>query len=115
VTTNPEIAFRVREHDEPTLDIRVNFSVFAGRQATPAEIDDLARELAREVDEFAIVAEERHEFAGAVEASVGLVRVEVPRGAPNCSADELGPRLVRVADEWARACIADRAVEATEL
>jgi hypothetical protein len=106
--SEPEIAFRVREHEEPALELRVNFGVFAGRQATPAEIDDLARALATEVSEFAIVAEERHEFADAVEASVNLVRIEVERGAVAQQADELGRRLLRQADTWARSCIADR-------
>ena len=41
--TEPSIAFRVHEHDGPALEVRVNFGVFAGRNATQAEIDDLAR------------------------------------------------------------------------
>ena len=111
----PEIVFRVREHEEPALELRVNFGVFAGRQATPAEIDDLARELAAEVSEFAIVAEQRHEFADAVEASVSFVRIEVAREAVAQPADELGHRLLRIADSWARTCIADRSAEIAEL
>ena len=42
----------------------MNFGVFAGRNATQAEIDDLARSLNDVVESFAIVAEERHEFGG---------------------------------------------------
>jgi hypothetical protein len=111
----PEIVFRVREHEEPAVELRVNFGVFAGRQATPAEIDDLARSLSTEVSEFAIVAEERHEFADAVEASVHLVRIEVSRGAVSAPADELARRLLALADAWARACIAERSAEIAEL
>ena len=48
--------------------MRVNFGVFAGRNATQAEIDDLARALHDDVESFTIVAEERHEFGGEVEA-----------------------------------------------
>ena len=40
-------------------DIRVNFGMFAGREATKAEIDDLARALLEEVDAITIVAEQR--------------------------------------------------------
>ena len=32
----PSIAFAVRRHEDPGLEIRVNFGVFAGRAATPA-------------------------------------------------------------------------------
>jgi hypothetical protein len=111
----PEIAFRVREHEEPALELRVNFGVFAGRHATPAEIDDLARALATEVSEFAIVAEQRHEFADSVEASVNFVRIEVARDAVAQPTDALGGRLLRLADAWARACIAERSAEIAEL
>src|ERR671934_173124 len=34
----PELAFVTRTHDVPGLEIRVNFGVFAGRDATPAEL-----------------------------------------------------------------------------
>ena len=34
-TVEPAIAFRVSTHDEPALEVRVNFGVFAGRYATP--------------------------------------------------------------------------------
>ena len=36
----PAISLRVREHEEPGIEVRVNFGVFAGRHATPAEIDE---------------------------------------------------------------------------
>ena len=35
------VAFCVREVEEPALEVRVNFGVFAGRHVTPAEIDVL--------------------------------------------------------------------------
>ena len=46
----PAIAFCVRQHDEPALEVRVNFGVFAGRDVTPAEIDELARQLHHELE-----------------------------------------------------------------
>src|SRR5918911_5477914 len=73
----PEIAFVTRTHEPPGLEIRVNFGVFAGRQATPAEIDELARELLPDVGEVSIVAEERHEISEHVEAALHQVRIEV--------------------------------------
>ena len=46
----PAMSLLVREQEEPGIEVRVNFGVFAGRHATPAEIDELAstlRELVR--------------------------------------------------------------------
>jgi hypothetical protein len=106
----PTIALRVREHDDPACEIRVNFGVFAGRSATPAEIDDLASELRDTVDSFTIVAEERHEFGASVEASLHQVVIEVAREFAGGRPEEVCARLVAIADEWAQACIATRHV-----
>jgi hypothetical protein len=92
------LAFRVQEHERPAVEVRVNFGLFSGRNATQAEIDDLARLLRDEVTSFSVVAEERHEFGGEVETSVRQVVIEVPGGA---DAD----RLVALAERWARDCI----------
>ena len=110
------IAFPVAA-DADGLDIRVNFGVFAGREATPAELDDLARELVAEVGEVSIVAEQRHEVSGDVEAAVHQVRVEVDEGRLPDDAgerEELTWRLVAAADRWARSCIADRHAEVAD-
>jgi hypothetical protein len=101
-----------------STEIRVNFGVFAGREATAAELDDLAHALIREVGEISIVSEQRHEVSEDVEASVHQVRVELDDARLPADADEreaLVDRLVAAADAWARACIAERAVEVTEL
>jgi hypothetical protein len=99
----PAIAFRVRDHDRPTLQVRVNFGVYAARNATPAEIDDLARELRDELPSFTIVAEERHEFGDDVETSLHQVVIEADEGS-----DELALSIVDIADRWAQACFAVR-------
>ena len=78
-------------------DVRVNFGVFAGRNATQAEIDDLARALRDEASTFTIVAEERHEFGGDVEAAVRQIVIEIPDG------DE--ERILGIAERWAKDCI----------
>jgi hypothetical protein len=114
----PTIAFALHDRDEPGLEIRVNFGVFAGRAATPAEIDRLAEWLLDEVGEVSIIAEDRHEIDQQVEASVHQVRVEVAADrVPNEpeALEELEDRLVRRADHWARACIAERHTEVAEL
>jgi hypothetical protein len=111
----PAIAFCVREREEPALEIRINFGVFAGREATPAEIDELARRASEQVDEFSIIAEQRHEFAHAVEASLHQVRLQVLRENAPADVDELCGRLVTAADEWVQECFAERHAEISEL
>jgi hypothetical protein len=111
----PMIAFRVREQEEPACEIRVNFGVFAGRSATPAEIEDLAIELRDSVESFAVVAEERHEFGAAVEASIHQVVIEVAREFVDGQPERLCARLVQVADEWAQSCIAARHADVADL
>jgi hypothetical protein len=104
----PAISRLVREHEDPGIEVRVNFGVFAGRHATPAEIDELALALKDRLPSFAIVAEERHEFGGAVEASVHQVVVEVPREHAVGNPDVLAEQIVFAANGWALECIASR-------
>ena len=113
----PELAFVARVHDVPGLEIRVNFGVFAGRDATPAEIDDLAHTLVPELDDVSVVSEQRHEVGEEVEASLHQVRVEVADDhlpADPDEREELCQRLLEATEEWARACIAERHAEVSE-
>ena len=107
------MAFTVRKHDQPAIEVRINFGVFAGREATPAEIDRLAKWLLDEVGEVSIISEERHEIDAQVEASVHQVRIELTEGVP---ADEEGrrtleQRILERAEYWAHQCVADRHVD----
>jgi hypothetical protein len=114
----PQLAFCVREVEPPGVEVRVNFGVFAGRGATPAEIDDLAAALVPKVGEVSIVAEERHEIGEEAEASLNQVRIEVAPDhlpADERELDVLCGRLVEAAETWARACIAERHAEISEL
>ena len=104
----PAISLLVREQDEPGIEVRVNFGVFAGRHATPAEIDELALAIRDLVPSFAIVSENRHEFGDAVEASVHQVVVEVPQGQIGNGSDVLAEQIVFAANTWALECIASR-------
>jgi hypothetical protein len=88
-------------------DIRVNFGMFAGREATQAEIDDLARDLLERVDAVTIVSEQRTVADREMEASVHQIRIELDRG--------VDPRAsLELAQRWAEACIADRHIEVSE-
>ena len=116
--TEPQIAFAAEIGDPPGLEIRVNFGVFAGRDATAAEVDELAKTLVPEVGEVSIVAEERHEIGEEAEASLNQVRIEVAPDhlpADERELDVLCGRLVEAAETWARACIAERHAEISEL
>ena len=112
--SEPGIAFATRTHEPPGLEIRINFGMYAGREATPAEIDELGKALLARVQEVSIISEERHEIADSSEAQLHQVRVEVPsEGLPgdDHELDELRGRLVEVSERWAQACIAERHVE----
>ena len=88
-------------------DIRVNFGMFAGREATQAEIDELAHDLLAEVKAITIVAEQRTIADRDMEASVHQIRVEL--------GDEDPQRPLLIAERWAEACVAERHAEITEV
>jgi hypothetical protein len=88
-------------------DIRVNFGMFAGREATQAEIDDLARLLLEHVSSVTIVAEQRTVADRDMEASVHQIVVELD--------DDAADEPLRLAEQWANACVAERHAEITEV
>jgi hypothetical protein len=117
MVSEPQVAFCVREVEPPGVEVRVNFGVFAGRAATPAEIDELAETLLRKVGEVSIVAERRHEIGPVTEAALNQVRIEVsPDQLPDDEheLDILCGRMVEAAETWARNCIAERHAEVSE-
>ena len=108
----------VARSDAEGLELRINFGVFAGRDATAAELEELAAALGRDVGELTIVSERRYEIGTHVEATLHQVRIEIERdrlpGNPTELAEFRG-RLVERATAWAEACIAERHAEVTEL
>jgi hypothetical protein len=111
------IAFAV-EGEPAGLEIRINFGVFAGRDATTAELEELGKLLVPEAGEVSIIGEERHDLAEEVEVVLHQVRVavppdKVPRGESERRA--FCERLVALAEIWARQCINERHAELTEL
>jgi hypothetical protein len=81
--------------------------MYAGREATQAEIDDLAKDLLERVDAITIVAEQRTIADREMEASVHQIRIELDE-----DEDPNGP--LALAERWAEACIADRHIEVSE-
>lgn len=115
---NPSLAFVADRDDVPGIEVRVNFGIFAGRAASPAEIDRLAEWLLDDLETVTIVCEERHVIGGDAEASVHQVRIELPIEAVPVDGDErqaLAERLVERADYWARSCIAARGSDNDDL
>ncbi len=84
-------------------DIRVNFGMFAGREATQAEIDDLAKLLLGEIAPVTIVAEQRTMADKDMEVSVHQIRIELT--------DEDSQRPLLLTQQWAEACVAERHAE----
>ena len=111
---DPPIAFATHVHDEPAVEVRVNFGILAGREATPAEIDELAAVLLRAAPQVSIISEQRHEIGPEVEASLHQVRIELGHGvvdeAPQ-ALDSLERALVQAAEHWAVDCAASRQID----
>ena len=84
-------------------DIRVNFGIFAGREATAAELDELAQTLLDRVTTVTVVSENRVVADREMEASVHQIRIELGEADP--------AEILPVAHEWASACVADRHAE----
>jgi hypothetical protein len=111
------IAFATEE-DPAGLEIRINFGVFAGRDATSAELEELGKLLVPEAGEISIVGEQRHEISEDAEVVLHQVRVSVSRENvpedPEERKDFCG-RLVTLAEIWARQCINERRSEISDL
>src|SRR4051794_38041786 len=111
---DPSMAFAVHRREPPAIEVRVDFGVFAGREATPAEIDRRAEWLLDEVGEVSIISEERHEIDAHVEASVHQVRIEVSADRVPADPGErsaIEERLLERAEHWAHVCVAERHAE----
>ena len=105
------IAFARSADQGSGVEIRVNFGLFAGREATPAELDELARRLLHDVERVTVVSERRYEVSERVEASVHQVRIEIAcELVPDDIVDaaRLEGRLLTLSEAWATACIAER-------
>jgi hypothetical protein len=111
------IAF-VTDDEPPGLEIRINFGVFAGRDATTAELEELGKLLVPEAGEVSIVGEQRHEMTEEAEVVLHQVRVAVsPDRVPENASERQAfcERVVTLAEIWARQCFSDRHAELTEL
>ncbi len=94
------VATRETDHE---LELVVNFGMFAGRDATAAEVERLAGELLDDLESVEIVCEHRYEFSREREGSVYQVRVLVPH-----HGEGVVGRLSEKTEAWAAGCIADR-------
>ena len=108
VDFEPPVAFAVTRHDPPAAEIRINFGILAGRDATPAEIDELGRALLEIVSDVSIVSEQHYEMGRGHEAVFHLVKVELDGDGLDEGLEE---RVLEAAERWARACADARRAE----
>jgi hypothetical protein len=107
------MTFATRNPVSPAIEIRCNFGIFAGREATPAELDDLAHALLRLVRDVSVVSEQRREVGQSSEAALHQVRVQLDaEGLPKDDAEveQLVGRLVHETERWAESCVAERSL-----
>jgi hypothetical protein len=111
------IAFAI-EQEPAGLEIQINFGVFAGRDATSAELEELGKLLVPEAGEVSIVGEQRHEISEEAEVVLHQVRVSVsPENVPDDPGERKAfcERLITLAEIWARQCINERSSEISDL
>lgn len=99
----PELVFFAPVADG-TAELVVNFGIYAGREATPAEVERLARDFLPDLPLLEVVCERRYEFAPDTEATVFRIRVSAP------GAVERAGELRDAVTAWAEDCIAERYV-----
>jgi hypothetical protein len=116
VVHDETLTFLAGPAESQEIEIRVNFGVFAGREATDAEIDDLAGDLLHVVRRASVVAVRRHELEEGSEAAVNQVKISVdPEEALEpADRDALAERLLALIDAWARRCIELRHADVTD-
>lgn len=102
---------------EPLVEVRVNFGILAGREATRAELEQLGRILVPEFGEVSIVSEQRHELGRTGGAAAHQVRVGLSLAglAPREERHAALKRLVDATERWVSACVAERGPAATDL
>jgi hypothetical protein len=97
------IAF-VRSASDGSHEVVVNFGLLAGREATLAEVDRLARRLCDVMPEVRVHAVRTHDVARASEAVVHQVVVEA---GPAANAEQVRA----ISETWATECAEDRSLE----
>lgn len=101
--SSPELVFFAPVTDG-AAELVVNFGVYAGREATPAEVERLARVFLPDVGVLEVVCEKRYEFTQDSEATVYRIRVSAPGAVAR--AGELRDAVTA----WAEDCIHERYV-----
>jgi hypothetical protein len=101
----PSLVFVEEVEGDADLQIVANFGIFAGREATPAEVERLAHGLLEDLESVEIICEQRYEFNREVEATVYRIRLEIPPGNRSRVAG-----LREIVDAWAQDCIGERRV-----
>lgn len=96
-----ELVFAAESEGRPA--VVVNFGVYAGREATPAEVERLGEQLVEDIGSLEIVCERRASFGPDRQTELYQVRVELRRGESGTA-----EALVPAVEAWARDCLAER-------
>jgi hypothetical protein len=107
---DPQLVF-APESDDGSLELRINFGLFTGREATPAEIDLLGQQLLPRVEPVTIISERRHQIGSHAEGTLHQVVVKIePEQVPIGISDlaETRGRLLEVIERWAETCFDNR-------
>jgi hypothetical protein len=97
----------VTEPATAPLEVRVNFGLLTAREATRAELDDLAGRLLPLLGSVSVIAEHRQETDGRAEMELHQVRIDLP-------ASEHADAVVAIAEEWLEDCFASRHPEVAD-
>jgi len=103
--SQPTLVFVADAEEDADFELVVNFGIFSGREATPAEVERLAHRLLEELESVEIICEQRYEFDRDVEATVYRLRIKMPPDAAAPAAE-----LRDIVADWARDCISERRV-----
>jgi hypothetical protein len=91
---------------EPSLELAVNFGIFAGREASRPELERLGEALLAVVEGASVIAENRLEVGRESLVLLHQVRVEVAAEAlPGGDAEAVRDRVAATVGDWARTCI----------
>jgi hypothetical protein len=95
----------IQSDEDRAIVIVVNFGPLAGREATQAEVDRLARRLLRTASQVRVHAIRSHDMGPNTEAIVHQVVAEIDARSSQAGA------LRTACEAWAKDCAAERSVE----
>lgn len=104
----PEAVLTWETRPAPALEFTVNFGVFAGREASPRELERLTEVLLPLVPWLTVTSEQRSEIGADVSVTLHLVRVGIDNDALPSDQPDVEALRVKIADTikaWLERCL----------